>query len=78
MPRPQLVARPDMVRRRRLEAVLTQQQLADNAGVSVARIRSIEVGRELHVQPQTAHKLATALSCSVHDLVQVVDDEVPA
>lgn len=47
------------LRIRRLEAGLTQAQLAEQAGVSSASIRNAEAGKKLH--PETIAKIDAAL-----------------
>lgn len=49
------------LRNRRKELQLTQQELADVAGMSVAAIRDLEQGRRLRPRPASVALLATAL-----------------
>lgn len=57
-----------VVRKRRLQASLSQDAVALNAGIERAFLSWIENG---HKQPtfQTMLKLARALNCSAHELV---------
>lgn len=73
-PRPQLRIRANVLTRRRLEAALTRQQLADLSGVSRRRIEELEnPSKEGGIQPDTARKLAAALGCPTSELTQVVE-----
>jgi len=63
------------LRERRKEAGgLTQQELADRAGVSRQSIISIEQGR-YRPSVELALRLARALACRVEDLFQLADEE---
>jgi putative transcriptional regulator len=53
---------------------LTQQELADRAGVTRQSIISIEQGR-YRPSVELALRLAQALGCSVEDLFQLADQE---
>ena len=57
--------------RRRLNAGLTQSQLADAAGIHYATVSLIEAGKR-GGHPATLHRLAEVLECSVVDLVDRV------
>jgi transcriptional regulator with XRE-family HTH domain len=72
MARPKLRIRPNELRRRRLEAVLSRRQLAHLSGISRRRIDELEAGPE-GINPETARKLASALDCPVHKITEVVD-----
>jgi DNA-binding SARP family transcriptional activator/Tfp pilus assembly protein PilF len=50
-----------LIRAHRREAGLTQQQLADAAGVSVGVVRDVEQGRTMSLQAGSARRLAVAL-----------------
>ena len=50
-----------LVRARRQEASLTQQQLAKNAGVSVGLVRDLEQGRTTRPHRESVRRLASAL-----------------
>lgn len=52
---------PDLVRRTRLRAGLTQQQLADLSALSVRAVRDLEAGRVRRPRPDTVRLLADAL-----------------
>lgn len=73
-----LTISPETLKRRRLEAFLNQEELAQKASLSPATIRKIEAGRidERGLQPSTVRKLALALGCDPKDISEVI--EVPA
>ena len=73
-PGPRLTIQPDALKRKRLAAVLSRQQLADLSGVSRRRIEQIEAGSAVSIKPETARALASALGCPVQELVKVVED----
>lgn len=52
------------VRARRRDLVLTQQELANRAQISVRSIRKIEAGDIIHPRPSTLRQLAEALELS--------------
>ena len=51
----------DLVRRHRCSAGLTQQGLADSAGISVGVVRDLEQGRTAHLRAGSASRLSRAL-----------------
>ncbi|HEY3036576.1 MAG TPA: BTAD domain-containing putative transcriptional regulator, partial [Streptosporangiaceae bacterium] len=51
----------DLLRRYRVGAEVTQQELARRAGLSVRALRDIEHNRVPHPHPRSVHRLATAL-----------------
>ena len=51
----------ELIRARRQEARLTQQQLAKNAGVSVGLVRDLEQGRTTRPHRESVRRLASAL-----------------
>lgn len=53
--------------RRRLEATLTQQQLADKAKLQRVTVTRLEKGGE--ALPSTVRKLADALGCTARELM---------
>jgi transcriptional regulator with XRE-family HTH domain len=65
---------PKTLRRLRGEAKLTQQQLAQDAGISIASVVGMEQGRFVNPRLDTLRKLAAALHCTVGALV---DDPEP-
>ncbi len=73
-PKPRLVIRKNELRRRRLTAMMTQEQLAVASGVSVGRIRQLE-GPEQGISIQTLRKLADTLGCDPAEISQVVEDK---
>lgn len=61
-----VVTLPEL-RRQRLRAALTQQQLAERAGVLRATIARLEHGGDTRLT--TVRKLADALKCEPHELL---------
>jgi len=59
------------LKQHRLNAKLTQGQLADAAGLDPSTISLIEAGKR-GGHPATLHRLAEVLECSVVDLVDRV------
>ena len=61
------------VKRAREQALLTQQELADRAGVGLTTLNRIEND---HAEPhfRTIRKLAAALTIEPHELVKGEDD----
>jgi transcriptional regulator with XRE-family HTH domain len=66
---------PKTLKRLRNEAGLTQQQLAQEAGISMASVLGMEQGRNCNPRLDTLRKLAAALGCTVGKLVD--DPESP-
>jgi transcriptional regulator with XRE-family HTH domain len=62
------VVRLPGLRRQRLLAALTQEELAAKAGVRRGTVNRIEQGKE--TSPPTVRKLADALSCEPRDLIE--------
>lgn len=60
------------LRRRRIEAALTQQQLADRAGISRNALVRLEALRS-QPRPPTLRRLADALGTSPADLMEPED-----
>jgi transcriptional regulator with XRE-family HTH domain len=58
--------------RYRMEAGLSQEELAKKAGVSQGAIAMIERGRRTRPYPSTLKKLATALEVQIKDLLPSV------
>jgi transcriptional regulator with XRE-family HTH domain len=56
------------LRRRRLEATLTQEELGRLAGVQRFTVTRLENGGE--ARPSTVRKLADVLNCSARELMQ--------
>ena len=63
----------ELIRRWRAEAGLTQEALADQAGLSVEGIRALEGGRRLRPRPATVQQLAAALKLAELDARQLED-----
>ncbi|MFA6691465.1 MAG: helix-turn-helix transcriptional regulator [Saccharofermentanales bacterium] len=61
--------RNDMIRRLREAAGLTQEKLAEAAGVSPLSIRNIETGRTVDPKARTLAAIARALGVSTDNLV---------
>ncbi|GAA0641797.1 BTAD domain-containing putative transcriptional regulator [Kutzneria viridogrisea] len=57
----------ELVRAGRLRAGLTQQELADRAGVSVRSVRAIERGQASRPQPDSLHRIAVVLGVRLPD-----------
>jgi transcriptional regulator with XRE-family HTH domain len=59
---------PDELWRRRVEAELSQAELAERAGVGQSHISKIERGHR-GADPKTAGAIARALGCKIADLM---------
>ncbi len=59
----------------RLEAGMTQKELADKMGISVGAYRSIESGKRITVKIHELKKAAKALDCSIYALLDYNPDE---
>src|SRR4051794_36559042 len=57
----------NMLRRRRLDAGLTQEELAERAGLSVRGLSDLERGSRTRPRPYTIRQLADALQLSTED-----------
>jgi transcriptional regulator with XRE-family HTH domain len=66
---------PDIVKRLRAAAGLTQQDLAGRSGLSIALVMALEQGRSDNPRLDTLRKLANGLGCTV---AQLVGDDPPA
>jgi transcriptional regulator with XRE-family HTH domain len=66
----------DILKRLRARAGLTQQQLADRAGLSIALVLGLEQGKRDNPRLDTLRKLARGLGCTVGELVG--DESPPA
>lgn len=77
MDKPKPILTIDRVRlsMRRQLAGLSQQGLADRAGMNQPRISRIELGRELP-GPKSIKKLADALDCRVEDIASFEPSKV--
>jgi len=66
----------------RAEHNLSQRQFAERCGVSNGTISNIEKGqnpatkKKIRTDPETLKKIATGMSISVHELLQIVDDMI--
>lgn len=58
---------PKVLKMKRVEADLTQEELSKKAGVSRATICAIEAGASRKVNIETLRKLAKALNCKMSD-----------
>lgn len=65
-----------VLRRFRLAAGLTQEALAEKAGVSVEAVRTLEGGRRRYPRPTTVEALAGALGLSETELTQLEEAAV--
>lgn len=61
-----------VVQNLRLRSGLTQQELADLAGLSVAGLRDVEQGRVVRPRVSTLRRLSTALNLSSADSGQLL------
>src|SRR5262245_50889624 len=61
----------------REKAELTQQALADEAGIKISIINKIESGQRKHPRMDTLHRLARALGVDVSAFVQVIQGKPP-
>ncbi|QNE22894.1 helix-turn-helix domain-containing protein [Kribbella qitaiheensis] len=61
----------ELIREWRVEAGLTQEALADQAGLSVEGIRALEGGRRLRPRPATIEQLSAALSLADQEMQQL-------
>ncbi|MEV7684524.1 helix-turn-helix domain-containing protein [Streptomyces bungoensis] len=68
---------PRAFRRRRIEAGLSQTDLAAKAGVSKGHLCGVEKGRA-GFSPKNLKAIADVLGCPVSDLLLPEDDEIPA
>lgn len=59
---------PDRLRRRRIEAGLSQKDLAAQARISVSHMSQIESGKQ-NPSPPVLGRLACALTCEIADLL---------
>ncbi|HII0648179.1 TPA: helix-turn-helix domain-containing protein [Salmonella enterica subsp. enterica serovar Yopougon] len=59
----------DNIRRMREAAKLSQQELADNSGISKAQISRLEKGTQQNPQIQTVIALATELGTTIEELI---------
>jgi transcriptional regulator with XRE-family HTH domain len=60
----------ETLRRERRRSALTQEELAEKAGVGIMTIRRIETGDIEEPRVSTLRKLAAALGISTHDLLE--------
>lgn len=63
--------RAEALRVRRLQAALTQAELAHRAGLSTAHIAKLEQGRR-HGSIRSIRQIASALDCTVDEIAEVV------
>jgi transcriptional regulator with XRE-family HTH domain len=57
------------LKRLRTQAGLTQQELANRSGLSMAQIMALEQGKRANPRLDTLRKLAAGLGCTVGELV---------
>lgn len=67
-----LLVRGAELKRRRLALLLTQEQLSERTGLSVASIRAFENGTSNGARAGTIRDLAVGLKCRAEDLFDVV------
>ncbi|MEU9208475.1 helix-turn-helix transcriptional regulator [Streptomyces sp. NPDC048415] len=68
---------PKRLRRRRVEAGLSQNALALQVGVTKQLVSAVSLGKA-NFSPQTLKKVAEVLGCEIADLVPEDDDEFEA
>lgn len=68
-----LIINGQVLKRKRLEAVLTPEQLGTKAGLTASSIYHMESSGERSTNPKTAQKLAKALRCRVTELTYVTE-----
>lgn len=69
--KPRLVIDPSALKRRRLSRVLTPEQLAEAASLSLPRLRKIESGWGGGVSVKAVQRLAAVLECQPEDISYV-------
>ena len=62
------------VQTRRLQLNTTQDQLCKHSGINKSMIVLLESGL-LDVDVHTLHKIASALNCTVHHILQIAESE---
>ena len=63
----------NIVKSRRLDLGLTQQELEDRSGVTQSMISKLEKGTASNISVEALRKLAKALNCSLIDLLPEED-----
>ena len=58
------------IKDKRIQAGLSQNQLAEKSGVSVRTLQDWEAGRRVPRDVYIIHKLAIALECAIEDLIE--------
>lgn len=66
-----LLIDPHALRRARLEAAMSQRELAEAAGVSPTTVNGAENGTD--ARPETIRRLATALSTRPTAIAKIID-----
>lgn len=66
--RGRLAQDPEQIFRRRIQAGLNQEELAEKAGISTSKMSRIENGR-FSAKPDVMVRLAEVLGCEVADLM---------
>lgn len=71
-----LQIKPGELRRKRLEALLSQEELSKKTRgqVKVHTIKGLETGKWLGVQPRNVRALAKALKCDPFDISEVTEE----
>lgn len=75
MPSHKLIIPGDLLRRLRLEAVLSRAALAKEANISPATVKAIETGESGGVRPETVRAIAKVLGCEPASISQVIPEE---
>ena len=66
----------DLVKNRRLDLGLTQQELEARSGVTQSMISKLEKGAAPNISVEALRKLAKALNCALVDLLPEADRKI--
>ncbi len=67
--------RSDILRRRRVRRMMTQEDLAHRAGLSMGQVNRMERGVIMEPHFSTIHKLAGALGIEADELIEFPSDK---
>jgi predicted transcriptional regulator len=73
-----VLVKGEALRKKRLELLLQQQELAAKAHVSSAVLSQLETGRRRSTSPRIVRRLAKALKCHPFDIAEIVELEAEA
>lgn len=62
--------RPTELRIERLDAGMTQRDLAEATGLPLSTIYRLEIGKDVHIPPRDAEQIAAALGVPVEQLFE--------